>query len=298
MLAVYKRELKAYMSNVYGWLFMAVLLLFVGVSMFIHNLYLGLPNIEYALLWSDYTDYSWISGEMALLVLVPVLCMRSMAEDRRNKTDMFYLSLPMSTSSMVLGKYLALLTVFAIPCAVICLYPLGLGLFGKVNFLSSYVCILFFFLLGAALIAVCQFLSALTDNLVVAAVLGVVACAMLFFLPILSFVLPGTALASFIGLIVMSLMVAGIAFLVTRSINVTTIVGAALIIPLSVLYMIFGKAFAGLLPDVVEFLAPFSHMESVGLMGLMDLRSLILLLSYPVFFVFLTVQTADKKRWA
>ena len=56
MFAVYKRELKAYMSNVYGWLFMSVLLMFVGISVFIHNLALGLPNIEYALLWSDYTD--------------------------------------------------------------------------------------------------------------------------------------------------------------------------------------------------------------------------------------------------
>ena len=298
MLAVYKRELKAYMSNVYGWLFMAVLLLFVGFSMFIHNLQMGLPNIEYALLWSNYTDFSWLSGEMALLVLVPVLCMRSMAEDRRSKTDMFYLSLPMPTSSVVLGKYFALVTVLALPCAVIGLYPLVLGLFGKVNFLSAYVSILFFFLLGAALIAVCQFVSALTDNLVVAAVLGVVACAVLFFLPVLSYILPGTALASFIGFIVMALLVAGIAFLVTRSINVTVIVGAALIIPLSVLYMIFGKSFAGLLPAVLEFLAPFVHMENVGLLGILDLGSLVLLLSYPVFFVFLTVQTADKKRWA
>ena len=295
MLAVYKRELKAYMSNVYGWLFMAVLLLFVGLSMFVHNLYNAMPNIEYALLGSGYT---WLSGEISLLLLVPVLCMRSMAEDKRGKTDMFYLSLPMPTSAVVMGKYFALLTVFAIPCGVICLYPLVLGLFGEVNFLSGYVTILFFFLLGAALIAVCQFLSALTDNLVVAAVLGVVACALLFFLPILGYVLPETALASFVGFVALALLAAGIAFLVTRNINVTAIVGAALIIPLSVLYMILGKSFAGLLPAAILYLAPFSHLEGVGVYGLLDLRSLVLLLSYCVFFVFLTVQTADRKRWA
>ena len=298
MLAVYKREFRAYMSNVYGWLFMAVLLLFVGISVFIHNLALGLPNIEYALLWTDYTSYSWLCGELALLLLIPILCMRSMAEDKRNKTDMFYLSLPMPTSSVVLGKYFALLTVYALPCAVICLYPPVLGFFGEVNFLSGYVSILFFFLLGAALIAVCQFLSSLTDNLVVAAVLGVVACVLLFFVPVLGGILPDTPMASFVGFVVLALMVAGIAFLVTRSINVTTVVGAALIIPLSVLYMIFSKSFGGLLPTVVSYIAPFGHFEGTGIYALFDIRSLILLLSYPVFFVFLTVQSADKKRWA
>lgn len=295
MLAVYKRELKAYMSNVYGWLFMAVLLLFIGVSMFIQNLLLGYPNIEYALLGGEDT---WLSGEIALLIMIPVLCMRSMAEDKRNKTDMFYLSLPMPTSAVVLGKYFSLLTVYAIPCAVMSVYPLVLGMFGKVNFLGGYVSIFFFFLLGAALIAVCQFLSSLTDNLVVAAVLGVVASAALFFLPMLSYILPDTPIVSFVGFVVLAVVAAGIAFLVTRNLNVTAITAAVLIIPLSVLYIVMGDKFAGVLPAVLEFVAPFVHFEEIGIFGLFNLQSLILLLSYPVFFVFLTVQSADKKRWA
>lgn len=298
MFAVFKREFKTYMNNVYGWMFMAVLLMFVGISMFIHNLALGLPNIEYALLWSNYTDYSWMNGELILLLLVPILCMRSMAEDKRNKTDMFYLSLPMQTSSVVLGKYFALLAVFAIPCAVICLYPLILGLFGEVNFLGAYVTLFCYFLLGAALIAVCQFLSSLTDNMVVAAVLGIVGCLLMYFVPILSYVLPTTAIVSFVGFVILAALIAGVAFLATRNLTVTAIAGASLIIPLSVLYMIFGKHFAGLLPTLMEYMSPFTHVEGIGFYGLFDLRSLILLLSYPVFFVFLTVQSVDKKRWA
>ena len=116
-----------------------------------------------------------------------------MAEDRHNKTDMFYLSLPMKTSSVVLGKYLAMLTVYAIPCVILCVYPLVLGVFGPVNYLVAYLAILLFLILGAALIAVCQFLSSLTDNLVIAAVLGVLAVAVLLFAPWLSYVIPLTA---------------------------------------------------------------------------------------------------------
>lgn len=291
MSAVYKRELKAYMNNVYGYLFMAVLLLFSGIMMFDQNLIMGSPNFEYTLIQVEYV----------LLVMIPVLCMRSMAEDRRNKTDMFYLSLPLKTSSVVLGKYLALLTVYAIPCAVLCVYPLLLGLFGTVNYLSAYVSILAFFLLGAALIAVCQFMSSLTDNLVVSAVLGVAAMLVLYFLPMLGVLVSAiskTALSSFIALVVVAMVVAAVAWLVTRNLNITAITAAALIVPLSVVYIIFTEKFAGLFPSMLDAVSLFIGFENIAGYAILNLGDVALFLSYTVFFVFLTVQSADKKRWA
>ncbi|MBR5124822.1 MAG: ABC transporter permease, partial [Clostridia bacterium] len=256
--------------------------------MFVFNLGGGLPNIEYTLMY----------GQYVLLLMVPILCMRSMAEDRRNKTDMFYLSLPMKTSAVVVGKYLSLLTVLAIPCLVICLYPLLLGFFGTVNYASAYVGILFFFLTGAALIAVCQFLSALTDNLVVAAVLAMLASVLLFFLPYLADIIPDTPLASFIGIVIMAVLAAVIAFLVTRNLSVTAITGAAFVVPTSVLYIIMGEKFEGLLSDLLVHLSPFMPFQEVAALGIFSVASLVTLLSYPLFFVFLTVQAADKKRWS
>ena len=234
MSAVYKRELRAYMNNVYGWLFMAIFLLFTGYMMFQNNLYDGMPEFELTLSASQY----------ALLLLIPILCMRSMAEDRHNKTDMFYLSLPMKTSSVVLGKYFAMLTVYAIPCVILCVYPLVLGAFGPVNYLVAYLSILLYLILGAALIAVCQFLSSLTDNLVIAAVLGVLA-----------------------------------------------------VVPLSVVYILSRGSFENLFPSLLQLLSPFAHFATFCQFGTFSVPSLILLLSYPVLFVFLTVQSADKKRW-
>ena len=287
MSAVYKRELRAYMNNVYGWLFMAILLLFTGYMMFQNNLYNGAPEFELTLSGSQY----------ALLLLIPILCMRSMAEDRHNKTDMFYLSLPMKTSSVVLGKYFAMLTVYAIPCVILCVYPLVLGAFGTVNFLVAYLAILLFLILGAALIAVCQFLSSLTDNLVIAAVLGVLAVAVLLFAPWLSYVIPLTAIASFIGFVVLALLLAGIAFLATHNLNVTAITAAVAVVPLSVIYILSRSSFEGLFPSLLQFISPFAHFAAFCQFGTFSVQSLILLLSYPVLFVFLTVQSADKKRW-
>lgn len=287
MLAVFKREFKAYMNNVYGYLFMSVLLLFCGALVSFFNIMGRLPSIEYALYYARYV----------LLLMIPILCMRSMAEDRRNKTDMFYLSLPLKTSDVVLGKYFALLAVLAIPTGILCFYPLLLGLFGTVMYGGAYASILFFFLIGAALMAVCQFLSSLTDNLVVAAVLGVVGTVVLCFLPTVGYVLPDTALVSFIGFAVLALLAAVVAYAVTRSFNVTAITAAALIVPLSFLYIFFGEHFAGTLPAVMEYISPFYHFKAISEYGIFTVSSFILLVSYPVFFVFLTVRSADRKRW-
>ncbi len=288
MAAVFKREFRAYMNNVYGYLFMAVLLFFCGGVMAFFNILGRMPAIEYALYY----------GRYVLLLMIPILCMRSMAEDRRNKTDLFYLSLPLRQSQVVLGKYLALLCVLAIPVAVICLYPLLLGFFGGLHYLSGYISILYFFLIGAGLIAVCQFLSSLTDNLVVAAVLGVLGSVVLGFLPMVAVVLPSSAVLSFVGLCVLAVLVAVIAYAVTRSFNVTAVTGAVLIIPLSVLYILFGEHFEGLLATILNYISPFYHFDAISQYGIFDIASLILLLSYPVFFLYLTVRSADRKRWA
>ncbi len=286
--AVFKREIKAYMNNVYGYLFMAILLMFCGAVIFVKNLLEGSPNIEYALFY----------GKYVLILLIPVLCMRSMSEDKRNKTDLFYLTLPMPTASVVLGKYFALLTVYAIPCGILSLYPLVFGLFGTVNFLSAYMAVLHFFLLGAALIAICLFLSSLTENLVISAVLGILVLVVLFFLPTVASVYPTTALASFIGLAVFAILMALAAFALTKNLTVTSVVGALLIVPLSVIYIAIGRHFAGLVPAILAFLSPFDHFERVATYALFSVPSLVLLLSYPAFFVFLTVRVADKRRWA
>ena len=270
--------------NPFGYRCMGTL---AGVLMLAFNFIYGTADMTFAMPELSY----------ALILMVPILCMRSMAEDRHNKTDMFYLSLPMKTSSVVLGKYFAMLTVYAIPCAVLCVYPLVLGGFGEIRYLTAYLSILLYLLLGAALIAVCQFMSSLTDNLVIAAVLGVLAVAVLLFSPFLSHILPPTAIASFIGCVVLALLLAGVAFLSTHNLNVTAITAAVAVVPLSVVYILSRGSFENLFPSLLQLLSPFAHFATFCQFGTFSVPSLILLLSYPVLFVFLTVQSADKKRW-
>ena len=100
--------------------------------------------------------------------------MRVLSEEQKNKTDQLLLTAPVKISDIILGKYLALLTIYVIPVLIMCLYPLLLGTHGTVSYAVSYTSILGYFLLGAAYISVGVFVSSITESQVIAAVVGFV----------------------------------------------------------------------------------------------------------------------------
>lgn len=161
MTAIYKRELKSYFHSVIGHLFIAATLFFIGLYFTVYNLFNGYPYISYA-----------VSSVIFLfLISVPILTMRILAEERKQKTDQLILTAPIGIGQIVMGKFLALLTIFAVATAVTCIYPFILMNFGTVPLGESYVAILGFFLYGAACIAIGIFISSLTESTVIAAVL-------------------------------------------------------------------------------------------------------------------------------
>ena len=154
MIAVCKHELRGYFHSLTAYVFGAFLLAVVGVGAMLYNLQAAVSNFEYVLSFSS----------LVFVVIVPILTMRVLAEERRQKTDQLLYSLPITTTQVVLGKYLALLAVYLIPLAVICVYPLIFAQFGEVYLPTSYGSIFAFFVMGTALMAVGVFLSSLTEN--------------------------------------------------------------------------------------------------------------------------------------
>lgn len=103
MFAVLKREFRSYFQNVIGWLFVAALMALFGLYFYVYNLRQGYPYLYYTL--------SAIT--IIFMIAVPILTMRSFAEDRKNKTDQLMLTAPVPVAKVVLGKYLAMLAVFS-----------------------------------------------------------------------------------------------------------------------------------------------------------------------------------------
>lgn len=162
MFAIYKRELKSYFRSFIGFLFIAVTLFFLGLYFSVYNLINGYPYFAYV-----------VSGVAFLfLISVPILTMRVLAEEKRSKTDQLILTAPVSVTSIVMGKFLALLTIFLIPVLIICFYPLIMSHYGTVPMGEAYLAILAYFLYGMTAIAIGLFISSITESQVIAAVLG------------------------------------------------------------------------------------------------------------------------------
>ena len=138
MAAIYRRELKGYFNTMIGYVIIVFLLAFSGIYFMAYNLNYGYPYFSYVL----------SGGIFMLLIAAPLLTMRSFAEERKNRTDQLLLTAPVSLFQIVMGKYLAMITILGIPCAVYLLFPLMIKMQGTAYILSDYLSILVYFLLG------------------------------------------------------------------------------------------------------------------------------------------------------
>lgn len=286
MKAVFKHELRLYFQSLTAYVFGAFLLVFIGIGAMLYNLQAAVSNFEYVLSF----------GSMVFVVIVPILTMRSIAEERKQKMDQLLYSLPISTTEVVVGKFLALLLVYLLPLALISLYPLIFAQYGDVYLLTSYGSLLAFFLVGAALIAVGMFLSSLTDNQGFAAGMGIAVILFNYFSVSLAEYTSATAFGSAVALFLLAGLFGWLIKSLTRNETVGYSVGLALMAVVTGVYLWDDSKFEGLLPDIMKKLSLFDRLETF-VSGVFDLTALVYFLSVIVFFLFLTVQSLEKRRY-
>lgn len=286
MKAVFKHELRQYFDSITAYVFGAFLLLFIGIGSMLYNLQSAVSNFEFVLNFAS----------IVFVVIVPVLTMRTLSEERKQKTDQLLYALPISTTQVILGKYAALLLVFLIPLCFVALYPLLFSQFGEVYLPTAYGSLFAFFLLGAALIAVGVFLSSLTDNQGLAAGLGIGAILLNYYSVSLSEYVSSTAVGSLVTFAVLIVCLGLIIRALTRNDMLSIAVGLVLLAALIGVYALDGTALEGLLPDIMKTLSLFSRF-SVFVNGVFDLTGVVYFLSVTVFFLFLAVQSMEKRRY-
>lgn len=284
--AIFRHELRNYFHSLTAYVFGAFLLAVVGLGSVLYNLQAAVSNFEFVLSFAS----------IIFVVIVPILTMRTLAEERRQRTDQLLYSLPITTTQVVLGKYLALLVVYLIPLAVISLYPLLFSQFGDVYLPTSYGSLFAFFLMGAALLAVGMFLSSLTDNQGFAAGIGIAAILLNYYSVSLAEYTSSTAMGSLIALYVIALLLGVVIHNLTRNENLAYGVTLVLIAALSVAYFVNSSAFEGLLPDIMTRLSLFRQFSSF-VNGAFDLTAIVYYVSVMGFFLFLTVQSLEKRRY-
>ena len=159
MFAVFKRELSSYLNSMIGATFLFVYFLFSGIYFF------------YVLSYGT-ASLAPIFNNMfiVLILLIPILTMRLLSEERRTKTDQVLLTAPVGLWAIVLGKFLSAFIMLCIATSINVIFGLVLNIFGSPDWMSILSNIIGQLLLGAALIAIGLFISSLTESQVIAAI--------------------------------------------------------------------------------------------------------------------------------
>ncbi|MBQ8611046.1 MAG: ABC transporter permease [Oscillospiraceae bacterium] len=286
MLAIYRREVHSYFTSPIGYLLIAFLLLMNGFYFTAYNLQNGYSNYGLVL-------YNTL---IVLLVFCPLLTMRSFSEERRQKTDQLLLCAPVRTVEIVLAKFLACVTVIGVPFAVFCTCPLVLSLYGTVEFSISYGAIFAWLLMTCACLAVGVFFSSVTENQIVAALCGFAVLLLSYLSGGITSLVTSSAGAAVACLAVICLALGFLVWYMTRS---RVLAGAAAGVGLVVLLALYLADSAAVVSALSAAMGAIDLFEPflVFINGIFSVTSVVYYLSVIVLFLFLTVQSLERRRY-
>lgn len=288
MLAIYKREFKSYFQSMVGCVFVAFLVAFTGIYFTAYNLNAGYPYFSYTL-----------SGSLIVFIVgIPLITMRSFAEERKNKTDQLLLTAPVSLTKIVLGKYLAMISVVAIPNLIFCLFPLLIKMNGTAYLKTDYISIGVFFLLGCVYVAIGMFMSALTESQMIAFITTFGLLLVLYLWNGIIGFLPSSAIGSLIGLIVIFTILIAYVYHMTENWMLSAVLEVIGIVASVVTYIVKSSLFENLLTKILGKLALADVFTDITNNHIVDITGIVLYLSVIAIFIVLTIQAIQKRRWS
>lgn len=286
MLAIFKKELRSYFTSMIGYLFIGFFLAIVGVYFMAYNLQGGYANFEYVL----------NSMVFVFVILVPILTMRLLAEEKKQKTDQLLFTSPLSVNKIVVGKYLAVFAVFVSAMVITMFYPLILSKYGTVSFKLAYTGILGFILVGAAYLAIGLFLSALFESQAIAAVVTFVVLLITFIMQGIVGLLPTSNKAAWIIFSVIALLIAVVIYFMINNVTVAISLGVVLEAACAIIYFTKPSLYDGLVVKVFDWFSVVDRFDNF-MNGILDLTGIVYYISITVIFIFLTIQSLNKRRW-
>lgn len=288
MLAIYKRELRSYFQSMVGPVFIAFLIAFTGIYFMAYNLMSGYPYFSYTL-----------SGSLIMFIVgIPLITMRSFSEERKNKTDQLLLTAPVSLGKIVMGKYLAMVTVIAIPNVIFCIFPLIIKSQGTAYLTVDYISIAVFFLLGCVYAAIGMFLSSLTESQIIAFISTFGILLVLYLWDGILSMVPSSAISGLVGILIVVTIVAFYVWHMTGNAVISgaiEVIGAAASI---IVFVVKQELYENLLTNLLGRLALANVFTDITENSIVDVTGIALYLSIIAVFVFLTIQSIQKRRWS
>lgn len=286
MLAIYKKEFRSYFTSLFGYVFIGLFLAIIGLYFCIYNIAYGDPQFERTLSGITFT----------FIILVPLLTMRVMSEESRQKTDQLLLTAPVSTKSVIFAKYLAVMSVFGVVMLASCLFPLILSKFGTINLASSYAGIIGFYLLGGTFMAIGLFVSACTDNQFVACGVTVLIVLLTTLMEGIASFIPNDNKTALLVLSILFLILCLVTYFMMHNMVVSISIAAIGEVIMIVIYAMKPTLYDGLIVRLSDWLSVTSRYDAFA-QGSLDVSAILYYLSCIFIFLFLADQSLNKRRW-
>jgi len=286
MIAIIKKEMRAYFSSMVGYIVLAGFVLF-------NALYYSLYSIR--MLYPDY-GYVLSSTSIVFLIMIPIITMRLFAEEMKQKTDQLLYTSPLKIESIVIGKYLSAFMFFLSGMLITVLFPFITSFFGMLPVAAITGTYVGYILLGAAFIAVGVFISVLTDNQIIAAFGTFGALFLLFMMDGLTELVPIDTTSS---LIFVGILILGFGFIVydsTRSVIAGVITAAAGIAVIIIMYTINPLFFDGAMVRTMGWLSLLARFGNFS-RGVLNVSDIVYYLTFTAAFIYLTINVIEKRRW-
>ena len=286
MTAVFKHELHMMFSSLTAYVYGLFSLLAVGIYMMYYNLSIGYANFEYV----------FAGASFALLIMIPIITMRIIAEEKKQKTDQLLYSLPISTTQIVTGKFLAVLATAALPLVIVVAYPIILSKYGNVYLPTSWGALFGYIMLTAALLSMGIFISSITESQAMAAGICFAAMVLNYYMVTLAEYATSSAYGSLVALLILEVILGFLIRHMTGNEILAQGIGGVTMVATAGAYIYNSGWFEGLFPKILENLSVYERFyEFVD--GVFDYTHVVYFISVIVFFLFLTVQSLEKRRY-
>lgn len=253
MYAIYKRELLAYFRSPVGYVAIAIFSFLSGFLFYSQFAY-GQVNIGNEVL----------SLRSFFVIIVPIITMGLLSEDKKRGTEILYYTTPVSLFSVVIGKVLAAFTLFAIMFINVIIHIIVTLCCGGVFGVGAFGTVIVFFFMAFMFISIGMFASAITDSQII------------------------SAIVSFIIILVTQLITTIAGYFGTLASTVVSMFGAG---------ASRAKAISTGITNAISWLDPFAKTQDFSL-GIFSVSALIYLVSIAILFLYLTYRVLDKKRWS
>lgn len=286
MTAVFRHELRMMFSGLTAYVYGAFSLFFVAIYMMVYNLTNAYANFEYALAGASF----------AFIIMIPILTMRIISEEKKQKTDQLLYSLPISTTQIVIGKFLAVFVTSVIPMCAVVIYPLILKNYGNLYLPTAYGAMFGYIMTAAVLLSIGIFISSITESQAMAAGICFAAMILNYYMVTVAEYATSSAYGSLVAIIAVEIILALLIRHMTRNNVLAEAVGFLAVIGTTALYIYKNEWFQGLFPKILENISVYERFYQF-VDGIFDYTNIVYFVSVIVFFLFLTVQSLEKRRY-